>query len=246
MKTRKFCVSASLVLAVLFMTITSGAVADEEKSWEFTSVSYQWLAGFGGETASGEDFDIDFDDVFDALNFAFMTRLEARYGKWSIGSDVVYVDLEEDVGGLVDKVELQNWVVTPTIGYTVLEAEQGRLDLYAGARYLYMKSTSKVYDGPVPPRKKLRFTDSSDFWDGIVGIRGQINLSEKWYLPCALDVGAGDSDFTWQVFGGVGYRFRKCDLIVGYRYLEWDFGEANDALDVLNIGGPVVGLKFRF
>jgi opacity protein-like surface antigen len=51
---------------------------------------------------------------------------------------------------------------------------------------------------------------------------------------------------TWQVFGGVAYAFEKCELIAGYRYLDWDFKSDNKAFNDLNLSGPMLGVRFRF
>jgi hypothetical protein len=86
---------------------------------------------------------------------------------------------------------------------------------------------------------------SGDVWDGIVGIRGEVTLDEKWYLPYHLYIGTGNSEVTYQAFGGVGYRFSKVDLIAAYRYLRWNFDDS-PVFDNLYILGPLVGIKFRF
>ena len=128
------------------------------------------------------------------------------------------------------------------VTYTVMESEQLNLALLGGLRYLYLKS-------PIEVNYTSLGVDSDDIWDGIVGARGQYNLNDKWYLPFHLDIGAGDSDMTWQAFAGVGYKYENFDLIAGYRYLDYDF-DANDpaagALTDLTMSGPMIGAKFYF
>ena len=53
-----------------------------------------------------------------------------------------------------------------------------------------------------------------------------------------------ESDLTWQAQAGVGYQF-KCDVLLTYRYLDYDF-DSGYALDDLTVKGPPVGAKFRF
>jgi len=72
-----------------------------------------------------------------------------------------------------------------------------------------------------------------------------VNLTKKWYLPFYGDVGTGDSDLTWQVLAGIGYKFKWFDVVAAYRYLDWDFDD-NPAIDDLNFSGPIVGIKFVF
>ena len=90
-----------------------------------------------------------------------------------------------------------------------------------------------------------RLSGSGSNWDGMIGVRGEVLLNSNWFIPYHLDIGAGDSDFTWQAFAGLGYRFKHFDLLVGYRYLSWEF-EDNAALDDLNLSGVGAGIKFYF
>jgi hypothetical protein len=91
----------------------------------------------------------------------------------------------------------------------------------------------------------LRAEESGSVWDGIVGARGHVNLTEKWYLPFYADIGTGQSKLTWQALGGIGYRFKWFDFTVAYRYLSWDFG-GGAPLDDLQIYGPYAGFIFHF
>ena len=86
---------------------------------------------------------------------------------------------------------------------------------------------------------------SGTVWDGIVGIKGEVTLNEKWYLPYYLDIGTGETDLTYQAFGGVGYQFSRVDLVAGWRYLRWNFDDSS-AFDNMYINGPLVGVKIRF
>ena len=70
-------------------------------------------------------------------------------------------------------------------------------------------------------------------------------MNPTWFIPFHLDIGTGESDFTWQGFAGLGYRFKSLDVLVGYRYLYWDF-EDNAALDDLDVSGPGAGVRFYF
>ena len=235
-----------LLFVLLFFTATTpGILAAEEaaqdEGWKFGAEIYLWGASIGGKSASGSNIDIDFDDLIENLNMAFMGTIGARKGKWSFMLDAIYLDVEDDdtVGpGVKADVELFGWILTPTVGYNILETEKGRLDVLGGARYLYLKAELGL----------TGFSDVSDsgsVWDGIIGFKGQVNLTEKWYMPFYADIGTGDSDLTWQAFAGIAYKFKKIDVILAYRYLYWDFDDS-DVFDDLNLSGPYVGIKFVF
>ena len=231
-------VLVTLAMVVCFSAAASAAEASPEDGWQFGVEVYLWGASIGGKTSSGSNLDIEFDDLIDNLEMAFMGAFGARRGKWSLLADVIYLDVkgDETISGIPASVEMSSWIVTPAVGYTLLDAERGSLDLYVGARYLYLDTDLSL--GP------FRKDKSGDGWDGIVGIRGKLNLSEKWYLPYGLDIGTGNADMTWQGNLGIGYRFKHLDIVAGYRYMAWDLG--GDVIDDLDISGPYGGIKFIF
>jgi len=239
----KNCWRGLVTVFILFMALTisfSAAQASETDKWEFNINLYLWGASIGGETALGSGVDVEFKDLFDNREMVFMGGFGARKGKWSFLADVVYMNVSKSdtINNLVPvRGELESWVVTPAVAYTVVSSQGGNLDIMGGARYLYMHSDRTI--GPFQSAK------SEDIWDAIVGLRGNINLSKRWYLPYHLDIGTGGSDFTWQGLLGIGYHFKPIDLVAGYRHLEWDFDDGTALMD-LNFAGPFVGIKIKF
>jgi opacity protein-like surface antigen len=177
-------------------------------------------------------------------------------------TDAMYMKLKQDNNGQVTAfvgpreneikidvdatVKLRVWVVTAAVGYSIVDTDRVRLDVIAGARYLWVKPGLDLdISGPLQPRDK-NISDSADILDGIVGIKGNVNLDKKWYVPYYADIGTGDSAFTWQGLAGVGYKISKVvDVVAAYRYLYWKF-EDNKVLDKLDFSGPLVGMIFRF
>ena len=82
-------------------------------------------------------------------------------------------------------------------------------------------------------------------WDGIAGIRGHYNLSDKWFVPYSLNGGAGESDFTWGATAGFGYRFQDLSAIFGWRYLGYDVGSDN-LIKELTLNGPFAGFVYHW
>lgn len=216
-------------------------------TWKYTASINLWGAGIGGETSSGGDIDIGLSDILDNLNFTFMGTFGAQKGKWGFLADVIYMDLSQDINvplpaESIINIEMKNWVLTPMVTYRVVEEEQLNLDVLAGARYLYLK-TSLETDLPVS------ISESGSVWDGIVGVRGTYDLNEKCYMPFHLDVGVGDTDMTWQAFAGVGYKYENFDLIAGYRYIDWNFDDSDTGGRIFNeltVDGPIISFKFSF
>ena len=232
-----------LMFFVLFFVAPDSLIAQETDNtdeWQFGAEIYLWGATIEGSTPSGSDIEVDFGDIFDNLEMAFMGVVGARKGKWSMFADVIYLDLEASTNVAPELrlgAEVTAWAITPAVGYNLLESDKIRFDVVGGARYLYLKPELEL--------GSLQASESASFWDGIVGFKGHANLNEKWYLPFYADIGTGQTDLTWQLLGGIGYRFKWFDLNAGYRYLRWDF-DSNEALDDLKIHGPFVGVKFEF
>ena len=92
----------------------------------------------------------------------------------------------------------------------------------------------------------LNASDSSTNLDAIAGVRGKFDLSDNWYLVGYGDLGTGQSDFTWQAWGTINYRWDPVTITAGYRYMSWDFDSDADLLSELDLHGPIAGVKFNF
>jgi hypothetical protein len=87
---------------------------------------------------------------------------------------------------------------------------------------------------------------SAGIWDGIMGVQGTLTLNDKWFLDYHADVGTGQSDLTWQLAAGIGYRINeRWNAFALYRHLRWDF-DSDSALDHLEFRGPMLGASFGF
>jgi opacity protein-like surface antigen len=249
---------------LMLVTVMPASVAAEETAqkdgWQFGGNLYMCMPTIGGKTPSGDKIEIEFNDILKNLEFTYMGGVEARNGRWHITTDVIYLKLKQENDGKVTApvgpgevdlkvdatVKLQSWIVTPAIGYSFIDTEKVRMEVLAGARYLWLKPELDLdITGPLKPRNK-KISDSGDVWDGIIGIRGNVNLDKNWYVPYYVDIGTGDSNLTWQWMAGFGVKVSKVvDVVAGWRYLYWKFDE-NKVLDKLYINGPLVGVKFQF
>ncbi len=250
------------MLVIVMPASAAAGEAEKDTGWQFGAQVYGWAPGFGIKTTGGENLDVDFDDVIKALKFTFQGGVSARKGRWSLSTDVIYLSLKQDSNRSVTAtvgprgheinvdadvtVRLTGWIVSPLVGYTFFDNGKLRTDVVAGARYLWLKPDLELeVDGPLKPRNN-RISDSGDVWDGIVGIRGDLNIDKKWYIPYYADMGTGDSTFTWQALIGAGYRISKAmDVVAAYRYLYWNLDD-NKVLDSLDASGMLIGLRFRF
>lgn len=250
------------------------ATEDASDDWAWAATVYLWLPSLGGETAfpsdnGGQPIDVDMSKVLDSLNFAFMGALDGRKGRWGVGTDLIYLDLSAskkasrgfNIGGL-DKLPvnvsakvdlgLTGWLWTLTGNYAVIEHDNYTMRALAGARALDLAETVDwELTGDVaalPPQERSGSGRASDTqWDAIVGVKGRatIGAEKNWYVPYYFDIGAGESDLTWQGMAGVGYSFDTIDVVGVWRYLDYDLGRSVP-IQSINFNGPALGVTFRF
>jgi opacity protein-like surface antigen len=245
-----FAVIAVLCSILTLNTAAYAATTTRDDTWRFGGAAYLWAAGVEGTTAAGDDIDISFSDLLDDLDGGIMGVLSAQKGRWTLLADILYLSIHQETSstakiiGVPSKIDvdvkLKGFVSTFGVAYRVID-DAFNLDILAGARYFNLNLD---FDAEVEGRK-IKYSDSEDVLDGIIGAQVLFDLSDKWYLSCYADVGTGDSKLTWQVWPGVGYRFENVDVVAGYRYLEWETDDG-DTIDDINFNGPMLGVKFRF
>ncbi|MFA9613733.1 MAG: hypothetical protein ACERK9_07270 [Deltaproteobacteria bacterium] len=223
----------------------------DQDGWEFGVSTYLWAAGVEGTDAAGDEIDVSFSDTLEDLDGGLMGIIAAQKGRWTLIADIIYLSIHQatsstaNIIGIPSKIDvdvkMKGYVSTFGVSYRVIDDDGTSLDLLAGARYFKLDLDLDVEVGG----SKTKYSDSEDVLDGIIGAQVLFDLSEKWYLSCYADVGAGDSKLTWQAWPGVGYRFEKIDVVAGYRHLAWET-DGGDTIDDINFSGPMLGVKFRF
>ena len=82
----------------------------------------------------------------------------------------------------------------------------------------------------------------------VVGVRGAVELGAggDWFLPYYLDIGAGNySNWTWQGWAGLGYRFDWGDVVLVYRNLAYSTS-GDEIVEDMRMAGPALGATFRW
>jgi hypothetical protein len=266
-------ITTTVLVTVMLLACATVVNAAEEKlddRWHFTITPYIWLPSISGSMEldpppgfrSGK-VDTGPGNYLENLDFVGMLDLQAQKGRWSLLADILYVDFSDNQtahfpgvlpggGGWTTGADwdLQALVLEFAGAYSVFRNEHLNFDLLAGVRYAEIDGKANLdIAGPLPAWVRSRtFSKTESFVDPIVGFKGKFDLSKKWYLPYYFDIGGFgvDSDLTLQAFGGIGYRF--CDwfsMVLGYRYLYYDFGNSKLVKD-LNLYGGSLGFSFTF
>lgn len=245
-----------LVAALLTAATLPGTALAEphDGQWHIDGELYLWGAGADITMASGQDVEVDFDEVLSDLELAFMGVLGARKDRWSVFGDVMFigVDASETVPvtippnttpiDAVVSIEQDAWIVTIGGGYELKSTSNSNIDFLGAIRYFDLSTDLKVDLGG---KNVGTLHDSSDVTDVVVGIKGRAGLGHSWILGYYADVGAGGSDLTYQALIDINYQFNKVALGVGYRFLKWEL-DGKGALDDFQVSGPFAGILYRF
>ena len=245
----------------------------ETEKWQLAVTSYSWLPAINGKVNFPGDkgstsIHASAIDLLKHLRMTFQGSLDAHNGSWGIYNDVVYVALagaksqthDFSIGAIgipasatTDlSLDIKALVWTVAGEYRVVSDPAWTVDLLGGARMLRMKPTLDYSItgalGPIviPSRNGTKQVDES-VWDGVVGVKGRYTVREdrRWYAPFYLDVGAGQSQLTWQIAGGIGYSYNSRSVFAMWRYLDYNF-QSGKGLDNINMNGPMVGVAFHW
>ena len=262
--------SACLLAA---MVPSPALAATDSDDWQWSATLYLWLPSLGGETAfppddDGPAIDVSADAILDSLEFAFMGGFEGRRGPWGLATDVIYLDLgaskkatrdfgigQAEIPANVNadlSLDMTGWLWTLAGSYAVVQQDGLSVNFLAGARMLDLEEdlhwnlNGDISSLPVVDRSGSANAKDTQ-WDAIVGVKGRATFGadRQWYLPYYLDVGAGESDLTWQGMAGLGYSFDSVDVIGVWRYLDYDLGESTP-IKSIDFNGPALGVTFRF
>ena len=235
--------------ALVILTATS---ATAQENWQWGAEIYFWGASLGGSTTTGGDIEVGIDSLLDDLKMGGMAAIGASNGAWSFFADLIYLDVGDSgsVGGTVGGIpatvnasmDLKGLISTLGAGYRFYERSGTALDVTGGAWVLWLDGTVTA---AVPPAPQVSASENGSNWDAVVGLRGRTELSDRWYMTYYADVGAGQSDLTWQAALAFNYELEKVDLSFCYRYLDWDLNNYGP-FDELNMSGAFVGVKIPF
>lgn len=253
--------------------IAAPAVAQSADDWRFQAGIYVWLPTIDGTTAfppsdGGGSASIDMDTIIENLQAAFMGSFDVRRGRFGVFTDLAYVDIGDSksgtrglsIGGVPLPADvsanvgfdIRGWAWTLVGLYEVVQTPERSLDVIGGVRLLDLEDTldwtltGNVGSVALPDRTGSR-GDSLQNWDAIIGVRGRLRFGEahKWFAPYHLDVGTGESDLTWQAIVGLGYSFGWGDVLVAWRYLDYDM-KSGETIETLNLNGPLIAAVFRW
>ena len=227
----------------------------QDSGWHFAVSPYLWFPGVHGTVgALGRDVSVHASpgDLLSHFRFGVMGVIEARYKRVVLPFDLMWVRLQADhalpfpnLMATTAKLKGDEFILTPKIGFLLLDQEKLKIAALAGLRYWYFSENLRF----VPSNLNLNFSRSQNWVDPVVGGRIQGSLTPKVMVTIAGDVGGWDtgSHIDYQVVGLLGYKIKpKVILQAGYRYLAVDYRNGGTRIDLVTSGvafGATMNLK---
>jgi hypothetical protein len=249
-----FCFMLGFIFGI---NVLSAQEQTKEKKWYFLTDIYLMFPYIDGETGIGDslvaDIDADPGDIFSKLKMAAMLYLEARTDKWAITSDLVYMNLNQEVtpSTLLNSgnVTARQFIWEGAGLYRI----HPFLEAGIGGRINYLQTKFDVRRNVFPAGTQQFEDDYSKTWfDPVLITRLSADIKDKWLFQFRGDIGGFGvgSDLTWQLQAYAGYRFTKVfQITAGYRILSTDYkyGE-NPKKFTFNTNefGPVIRFGFNF
>ena len=203
------------------------------------------MSGTSGIHGLTSDVNASSGDILGALDFGAMLYLEVNNPKWAFSLDGTYMDLGASGDtklGSVDVDLKQSGVMAA--GYRRFEPWA---EVMFGLQFNAIKG-SLTSSGPLGVHR----SDNQGWVDPYLGVRLTAPRADKWLFAFTGAVGGFGiaSDFAWQAFPQIGYRFNPLfELTGGFRAIAMDYenGSGSGAF-VYNMitYGPQVGAKFHF
>jgi len=123
----------------------------------------------------------------------------------------------------------------------VHSSENGNADAFVGLRHWSLDA--EIDFDRLPTAKR-----SIDFTDPILGIKGNRNINEKWFVSGLAEIGGFGigSDLQWELVARAGYRFSDVwNAAIGYRHLVLDFDDDNLVMKA-TMTGPFLAIDFTW
>ena len=234
-------------------TTSQKTSAVPDGAWHLIVAPYLWFpgvhgtVGFGGRSAS---IHASTADLLSHFRFGLMGTAELRHKHLLLPIDMMWIRLEDDkalpfpgLGESSADVKVSQVILSPKIGYRVVDRDALKVDALTGVRYWHTEQ-SLQFD---PSGTKL--SGSLNWVDPLVGGRIQAALSPKVSVTIAGDVGGwgAGSQLGYNVSGLLGYRIKPSwTLHAGYRYLDVNYRSGGVIFDAATSGvlfGVSVNLK---
>jgi hypothetical protein len=223
--------------------------AADDSDWHFAISPYLWLPGMHGIIGTDNlnaNVSASPADLLSNFRFGLMGAFDSRYKRIVLPLDFMWVRLGDSKGfpntpeELTAKVTANEVILTPKIGYRLIDSKMIKIDGLTGFRYWHVGTDLKFVNNG---GQLLKVSNSLNWVDPLVGGRIGVILSPKIEALIAGDVGGWGtgSQLDYQLVGLLGYKIKPAlALQVGYRYLDVNY-RGGGAIFNVAMSGVVLG-----
>lgn len=252
---RTAILGAAILATLLGYAGAASAEPPPPREWDLHVGAYGWLPApdmmvEGTNRFTGGDdsrhFHKSLGDAFEDFDGGGGGFIDFRYLRFVGLLDAAWVQNDYNSDGWQTST-----IVDAKLGFRVLDVDRPfshatspdgphlRLDLLAGARY--HDSEANVSD------EVLDYDQSRDWFDPVVGLRWNVDLTRNLSFGAVADIGGFDigdaSHLTWSLNPRLNYRaWDHVDLFLGWKRLSDDHDGSRD----VDLSGPQAGLGYTF
>jgi hypothetical protein len=159
---------------------------------------------------------------------------------WMRLSDQKALPLNE-VGIQSVDARMKQFLLTPGIGYRVLDKKILKIDAIVGFRYWHLGQSLEF-----TPSLLGGVSRSQNWVDGLGGARIRIPLTQKTMVTIVGDAGGGGANSDYQIAGLLGYNItKKLVLQAGWRYLDVNYRGSQSFVYDVATSGALLGLTIN-
>lgn len=241
----------------MLLAVAALAPAASAQEWRWSVTPYVWMTSIEQKAAVNSNLptvgvEQDFGDIVDQAQFVLMGKFEASNGRLHFIGELSYADIGN--AAVIESPNFPNltaaslgaetFLGTGAVGYRFVDTGNYWIDGIAGFRYTWTKTDLSFN---LASGGALTGGEDENWLDGFVGIRGLVDLDEKWSLTGYGDVGGGGSNYTWQAYAGVNYELNpNAILFGGYRAYKDEYENDDGYLYSILQRGPIFGATFWF
>ena len=271
----KSCFATAIMLGVVLAASSACWADDDSSGWSISLTPYAWLPGLsgslnfpvppsqGGGAGDTINTSVSSGNYLSAINFAAMLAAEIRHDRLVLDGDFMNAVLSPNAnviktfsgpGGIVvvpvtfaTQTHFSATLLEGEIGQRLLRGGAGYLDAMIGVRYASVNgSIAWQASGPLGLFNPVGSSNGSlHLTDGLLALKGRVNLGPGWFIPYYIDGGVGSSAFTWQAIGGIGVQLNKWTSIqLIHRSI--NYNETGTALwQNIRLSGPALAATLK-
>ncbi|MFE1811757.1 porin family protein [Metapseudomonas otitidis] len=260
MDTRHVFALATLLLGGA-ITSVPGQAADraDPDAWAVKINPYLWATRMHGSTRIRDlpeaQVDMSFSDILNTLDAGFMGAMEFQKGRWGILVDSLYMKTSDSVGvaspggrARVDAdMTTSQLMLSSALAYRWLDSPVVS-DGFVGIRYNRIKASLDLDASVFGATAELDHTQSVDWVEPFIGLRGRVPLTREVAVVASGDVGGFGlgSDLTTQASLGLSWMLSdQFEAEMGFRYMKVDYDKGDFVYDMEN-EGPYLGMSYHF